>query len=84
MMLLKFNKLCQTNLLKRPDNQKTLSLLMMNTKNTAFTTSNQLPLLSHSPEFTDSTKPLHLDMSQKMKKSTSLDNENFTRKNDLK
>ena len=64
-MLSKLSKLCQTNSLIKRDFQRIVSLLMMNTKNTAFTTSKLLPLLSPSPEFTDSTKLSLQDLNKK-------------------
>lgn len=68
-MPLKLNKLCQINSLRKPDFQRTASLLIMNIKNTAFTTSRPLPLLSPSQEFTDSNKPNLQDSNKKLNKS---------------
>lgn len=58
LMQFKLSKLWQTSSWRKPDNQRTLSLHTMSTKSTAFTTSNQQQLLSHSAEFTDSHKRL--------------------------
>lgn len=67
--LSKLSKLCRTNSSRKPGNQRTPSLLMMSTKNTAFTTSKPPPLPSHSPEFTDLMK-LHHQLLSKLRKPT--------------